>query len=49
MAPTVLLVDGHEGFRAQARTLLVAAGFDGSIFKAELSGVTIAALIGSGS
>ena len=26
--PTVLLVDDHAGFRAQARTLLAAAGFD---------------------
>lgn len=28
MAATVLLVDDHAGFRAQARALLAAAGFD---------------------
>ena len=28
MAPTVLIVDDHEGFRSLARTLLASEGFD---------------------
>ena len=28
MRPTVLLVDDHEGFRARARVMLEAQGFD---------------------